>query len=60
MTRAYWPHAWRLPFSATLLFGMGVHGLATFLRENRASIAQTLVFSTVYDETTSLVIDGWS
>ena len=39
---------------------MGVHGLTTYLRENRAAIAKTLVFSTVYDEATPFVIDGWS
>ncbi|KAJ3549790.1 hypothetical protein NM688_g5140 [Phlebia brevispora] len=39
---------------------MGVHGLATYLRENHSAIANTLVFSTVYDEVTPLVIDGWS
>ena len=46
-------------FGATA-FGMGVHGLATYLRENRSAIARTLVFSTVYDEATPLVIDAWS
>ena len=42
------------------LLGMGVHGLATYLRENRSAIAKTLVFPTLYDETTPFVIDGWS
>ena len=59
-TGASWPQARELPFLGRTLFGMGVHGLTTYLRENRAAIAQTLVFSTVYDEPTPFVIDGWS
>lgn len=39
---------------------MGVHGLSTFLRENKRTLAKSAEFTTHYDAQTSLVIDAWS
>ncbi|KAF8608282.1 PIN domain-like protein [Ceratobasidium sp. AG-I] len=43
---------------------MGVHGLATFLRENRRALSSTQVFTNLLrsenDNYTPLVVDGWS
>ena len=39
---------------------MGVHGLATFLREHQSTCAQPLQLAEQFDELTTFVIDGWS
>ncbi|KAI5119948.1 hypothetical protein M0805_002137 [Coniferiporia weirii] len=41
---------------------MGVHGLTTFLRENKRSLSKTLLFSAQEEGAvqTALVVDGWS
>ncbi|KAH8117066.1 PIN domain-like protein [Phellopilus nigrolimitatus] len=39
---------------------MGIHGLTTFLRENKRALSKTLHLSAEDEETTPLVVDGWS
>ncbi|QRW12719.1 XPG domain protein [Ceratobasidium sp. AG-Ba] len=39
---------------------MGVHGLTTFLRENRRVLSRTQTFTNSFNAYTPLVVDGWS
>ncbi|KAH7921099.1 PIN domain-like protein [Leucogyrophana mollusca] len=39
---------------------MGVHGLTTYLRENKRVLAKTLEFSAQTKDPTTVVVDGWS
>lgn len=48
--------------SATECFGMGVHGLTTYINQHSAALARTLHLATdvVPDEPTTFVVDAWS
>lgn len=49
-----------ITLSPFLLFAMGVHGLSTYLRENKASLFKQLRFDASDENPTSLVVDAWS
>lgn len=45
---------------ADLLFPMGVHGLSTYLRENKRLLFAQLRFEASDEKPTNLVVDAWS
>lgn len=47
-------------FSVSFSLQMGVHGLTTYLRENKRHISRTLQLPSSDDSPVQVVVDGWS